>query len=1017
MILRRFRLQPGIFQPAGLRLRQRLGEPNLLWLLGLVFAEAWVAGVLWGSADLTAQFRLIWRIFFAIGTITPLVVWVLRPTSTANRIRQTVRFVLALSVPIWALNFMFVTARIEMLWYVALSVAIFACCGFFRELDWLDIASIVTVGTVSWLLTISLTFLLSVHSFFWHRTVLILAALFIGYSVHLARPVTISVGRTWRWPHVIVAVCAVTSFALLSSTSDNLWGLAAAYHQVWWEGPAQLVRHGGWLLWDTPSQYGFLNILTVAAMPVASTWTALYLDQAVLMFIEACLLFWMLLARGVNYVSLIFAATVTIGTAIFQLGAGSGARLGPISGPLRWFWSYAMLAVLLKIYLVEDKRIRERWIYFGTACWIVGCLWSAESALYSTMCWLPALASMRYFDRLDEPFLRRIRYAASQVLLMIGYLAVVLCGIALYYVACIHHLPDVRGFLEFGSAYAGGIMSSHANPYGSAWFLLFVLGILAAAFVAAWASGSLRAMPPLTGAFACVWGCSSYYVARSVDTNVSAVFTTCIFAFAIVLVIIERERFSPSTDRFLRFAIAPILIFSVALGFGNTTANAELILPFTKDYHFDVRAYAPLPNAEEAALFSRNGVKPEDRVVTAFAGLPGDFMSFYLAKSANGSYFQPIPWLPGEPLMELEALGPAVERRYVDRFLARHPTYGWIVGDGVVVTCERYGLKTLMRDRSDSLSLVKCGPGSGLPTYAANVPLPSAGRIVGNRALRAGLLRDVPQNGKLTFGGSYSTFPGIQRVVYEQSGKRITPIVFEPSRAIAGDYCVSGRFSSGHCDLAVPIWTLQSPTDSFGTAWVQLSKISRLSVASGPLAAYAEDIRLFTIGIPSYVPRRIGFTRVGSAEGGQMWELRDCLGVPAEPLNTTEAPHVEFGAGFSLREGTTDGPFRWAEPRAQLTIVNDLNSRVNGHFDSVAFGLGKTTFHVTGNGVNVVAKTGPQGKSLHFPFTIGPNSRLPLTFSTSASVTKAGTDVRTLALNLTSVWAHGNRCIPVGVKP
>jgi hypothetical protein len=47
-------------------------------------------------------------------------------------------------------------------------------------------------------------------------------------------------------------------------------------HWAWAAGPAQLVREGGWLLWDVHATYGFLSTLAIAVIPASSTWQSLY---------------------------------------------------------------------------------------------------------------------------------------------------------------------------------------------------------------------------------------------------------------------------------------------------------------------------------------------------------------------------------------------------------------------------------------------------------------------------------------------------------------------------------------------------------------------------------------------------------------------------------------------------------------------------------------------------------------------------------------------------------------------
>ncbi|MEJ7640344.1 MAG: hypothetical protein WKF75_20850 [Singulisphaera sp.] len=80
---------------------------------------------------------------------------------------------------------------------------------------------------------------------------------------------------------------AIAILGLASLRADSLGGTAvmhpfhergmvAFHHWGAIVGPAELVRRGGWLLWDVPSQYGFLSALTIAAIPLKSVWQSFY---------------------------------------------------------------------------------------------------------------------------------------------------------------------------------------------------------------------------------------------------------------------------------------------------------------------------------------------------------------------------------------------------------------------------------------------------------------------------------------------------------------------------------------------------------------------------------------------------------------------------------------------------------------------------------------------------------------------------------------------------------------------
>ena len=48
------------------------------------------------------------------------------------------------------------------------------------------------------------------------------------------------------------------------------------HHWQTYVGPVELMLQGGYLLWDTPSQYGFLNTIFIYLMPFDDPWMKLY---------------------------------------------------------------------------------------------------------------------------------------------------------------------------------------------------------------------------------------------------------------------------------------------------------------------------------------------------------------------------------------------------------------------------------------------------------------------------------------------------------------------------------------------------------------------------------------------------------------------------------------------------------------------------------------------------------------------------------------------------------------------
>ncbi|MEJ7640345.1 MAG: hypothetical protein WKF75_20855 [Singulisphaera sp.] len=67
----------------------------------------------------------------------------------------------------------------------------------------------------------------------------------------------------------------------------------------------------------------------------------------------------------------------------------------PGRGRYRFIWCYALLAILVWEYRSHPRGGKHRRpLVLGSAAWLLGSLWSCESATYCTAIWLPAYAAM-----------------------------------------------------------------------------------------------------------------------------------------------------------------------------------------------------------------------------------------------------------------------------------------------------------------------------------------------------------------------------------------------------------------------------------------------------------------------------------------------------------------------------------------------------------------------------------------------------------------------------------------------
>ena len=459
-------------------------------------------------------------------------------------------------------------------------------------------------------------------------------------------------------------------FAVASFQTQPLFDVYSFHHWGFYAGTAELVRQGGWLLWDVPSQYGFLGELLLARLPLP-IWESLYVLNALFNLALASLVYFAFRRRDGGLFNLLLAFGLVLALMFIRPTPES---IGPVSYPnvggLRFLW---MVALMWMVFLIAKREAGSRLplLVAGSALWTVGFLWSSESAIYCSVVWLPAyfLFSVTAAPR---NWLRVLAWLAIPAAMLAAAWLVVL----VWYAIALGHLPDLFGFVEYGLLYrAGGVVALLLVP-GAVWALLIAMLITVIAALRALRSAEpdrATAIAQMTLA-ASVWAAGSYLMAREHPMNVWNV--APVFGIALALTFrlgIWDSGFARGIHLPLRFAVAPLLIMFLIGGVGyQWGAASALALPLRDTTHVESR----LPIAEPSllSLLREAGVRPQDPIVF----LSTDFST--MLPSTNGLADGPA-WLPAMPLGELDIL--PRERRvvYIDRFLQNRavPHGGWLL--------------------------------------------------------------------------------------------------------------------------------------------------------------------------------------------------------------------------------------------------------------------------------------------------------------------------------------------------
>ena len=317
---------------------------------------------------------------------------------------------------------------------------------------------------------------------------------------------------------VFALLCAFFSFSTGLYTQDEIL-FTTWHHWSAYVGPAQLMRAGARILYDSPAQYGLGPTAAAAlACGVGNCWKGMYLVSGLADLAYGGAMAFVALRvagpdRGLGRtVGLLAAVFVACFLFTAYPPALATPAIAPSEGGLRFLPCALLLALLVAC---ADKPWTWRWRASGHALWFFGLIWSPEAAFDATFVWCA------YYLWRSLPAEATAAAAAWRAVRSLAVLACVLVAFALGFCALYYALCRV-----LPSPYA--VVAYLLNPPGSApfaftgtfWFLALVFALTAGAAVHLARRGEadkLRlALPVLLGLYAV----GSYYLGRSNDNNV-----------------------------------------------------------------------------------------------------------------------------------------------------------------------------------------------------------------------------------------------------------------------------------------------------------------------------------------------------------------------------------------------------------------------------------------------------------------------------------------------------------------
>ena len=469
-----------------------------------------------------------------------------------------------------------------------------------------------------------------------------------------------------------VAFRIVTAFLLLILIvfSFRTNPMVEFYHWGFWVGPIEQLRQGGWLLHDTPSQYGFLSILIPAALP-GSAWISFWYYQAAVYAIVSVLMFIIFrrLRGGVG--NLLLAFLVVFTTLFFRPRSADlllPAQMTPSGGPVRFLWCFVMLGWLLLVF--RDSKGRDEpaagFPIVGHIIWICSIAWSFETAVYTSAIWFSAFAVYLVQRGTTRGLARHIATPIAMVLVLYAIVWIVyrmLLGIS----------PDLAGYTEFALLYGrGGFGSLPIETHGSIWYLLltfFIASTVVVQFLAEdWRDFRLAVAAGVWGG---TWALASYFVSRSHPANLLSIAPSLLFGVAVLMILIRHSARRP-WHLYVRAASVPVLAVPIAMTLGHPRLYEDLTTPQLAPHKFTQQVPAMDPALQ--SLLTANGAKSTDsfvRIVDGRLVLPA-WIGADSSKTLSDR-----SWLP-KPYEIIGSLPPWRREVYLDRN-SRTGQGGWLI--------------------------------------------------------------------------------------------------------------------------------------------------------------------------------------------------------------------------------------------------------------------------------------------------------------------------------------------------
>jgi hypothetical protein len=447
------------------------------------------------------------------------------------------------------------------------------------------------------------------------------------------------------------------------------------FHFGYYSEVVRTLNSGGTLLWDTPSQYGFLNILIPSLIPIDNSRQAVYLFQGLLIFFVVAFLMYAIYKKAKSQRSFLVYGSGMLIIYFFADPNLIGPQLYPSSSAMR-FAPSAMFIIAIQIWSWKSGRSLFSLPNIVFTATLFSVLWSAEAAVYALSIIFSMLATQL------GPALRR-ESSAREHLLKIGGAAAIGVTTAiglmcLYVFLGARRLPDFSMFFMYARGYSEGFGSYPLTFVNPAWLVILLIS-LAIANMRGMSSESILKVSALVGGLI---GWSSYYVGRAVSDNIIALFPLiAMVAFFFATEFSGSKRNESSVQQDLNIVNQRISITAtswlIALVVASIVTQPQFVGTFLGLKSLNAPTVQTTFLADEELIKLLSETEIESDLPIAFHGFVG--MLPRIPKEANFDFAENITWIPVPLGLLEEPISSSKQEEVLNRFFESSKEDGVLV--------------------------------------------------------------------------------------------------------------------------------------------------------------------------------------------------------------------------------------------------------------------------------------------------------------------------------------------------